>query len=81
MWRKLLTANVTEAIAEKKEAGAAPPSLADVQAFLTAAESAPKSERALNASVRLVTRDGDSYLYAETQRADGGWVHRSYLAR
>jgi hypothetical protein len=79
MWRKLLTANVTEAIGEKKEAGAAPPSLDDVQAFLTAAESAPKSERALNASVRLVTRDGDSSLYAETQRADGGWVHRNYL--
>jgi hypothetical protein len=81
MWRKLLTGNVTEAIGEKKEAGAAPPSLDDVQAFLTAAESAPKSERALNASVRLVTRDGDSSLYAETQRADGGWVHRNYLAR
>jgi hypothetical protein len=81
MWRKLLTANVTQAIGEKKEAGAAPPALGDVQAFLTAAESAPKSERALNASVRLVTRDGDSSLYAETQRADGGWVHRNYLAR
>ena len=44
-----------------------------------ALEYAPKSERALNASVRLVTRDGDSSLYAETQRADGGWVHRNYL--
>jgi hypothetical protein len=81
MWRKLLTANVTEAIAEKREAGSASPSLDDIQAFLTAAESAPKSERALNASVRLVTRDGDSSLYSETQRADGGWVHRNYLAR
>ena len=81
MWRKLLTANVTEAIGEKKEAGAAPPALGDVEAVLTAAESAPKSECALNASVRLVTRDGDSSLYAETQRADGGWVHRNYLAR
>jgi acyl-CoA synthetase (AMP-forming)/AMP-acid ligase II len=75
MWRELLTANVTEAIGEKKVVGAAPPSLDYVQAFLTAAESAPKSERALNASVRLVTRDGDSSQYAETQRADGGWVH------
>ena len=81
MWRKLLTANVTEAIAEKKEAGAAPPSLDDVRVFLTAAESTPKSERVLNASVRLLTRDGDSSLYSETQRADGSWVHRNYLAR
>jgi len=81
MWRQLLTANVTEAIAEKKEAGAAPPSLDNVEAFLTAAESTPKSERVLNTSVRLLTRDGDSSLYSETQRADGGWVHRNYLAR
>jgi hypothetical protein len=81
MWGKLLTANVTEAIGRKREAGTAPPSPDDVQAFLTAAQSAPKAERALNASVRLVIRDGDSSLYSETQRADGGWVHRNYLAR
>lgn len=81
MWRKLLTANVTEAIGKKKEAATPPPSLDDVQAFLTAAESAPKSERALTANVRLVTRDGDSSLYSETQRADGAWVHRNFLAR
>jgi hypothetical protein len=81
MWPKLLTANATEAIGEKKGVAATRPSLDDVQAFLTGVESAPRSERALNATVRLVTRDGDSSLYAETQHADGGWVHRNYLAR
>jgi hypothetical protein len=81
LWHKLLTANITEAISEKKAAGAPAPSLDDVQAFLRAAESAPKLERTLNASVRLVTRDGYGSLYSETQRADGSWVHRNYLAR
>jgi hypothetical protein len=40
-----------------------------------------KTERAIDAGVRLVTRDGDVSLYAETRRADGGWVHRNYLAK
>ena len=81
MWRKLLAANVTEAISEKDAAPAAPPSVKDVDGFLAAAQIAPESERKLNASVRLATRDGDSSLYAETRRADGSWVHRNYLAK
>jgi hypothetical protein len=81
MWPKLIAANVTEAIGEKAEAGTAPPSADTVKAFLTTAESAPKAERALNAGVRLATHDGDRALYAETQRAEGGWVHRNYLAK
>jgi hypothetical protein len=81
MWRKLLAANVTEAIGDKAAAGAAPPSIADIEAFLAAAQSGTEAERAINASVRLATRDGDRSLYAETRRADGGWVHRNYLAK
>jgi hypothetical protein len=81
MWAKMLAANVTDAIAKKDAAGGAPPSIKDVEGFLAAAETAPKSERMLNASVRLATRDGNSSLSAETQRADGSWVHRAYLAK
>jgi hypothetical protein len=81
MWRKLLIANITEAISEKNGVRASPPSLDDVQAFLTAADSFPRSERALNTGVRLVTGGGDSYVSTEIKRADGGWVHRNYLAR
>ena len=81
MWPKLLTAAVTEAIAEKDAPGAAAPSLAAVHDFLAAAERAPQSVRKLNASVSLATRDGDGALYAETQRGDGAWVHRNYLAK
>ena len=81
MWSKLLAANVTEALSVKDAAGAAPPSVKDVEAFLVAASSGPQAERAINASVRLATRDGDASLYAETRRADGSWVHRNYLAK
>jgi hypothetical protein len=81
MWRKLLAANVTEAIGDKSAAGAAPPSIKDVQAFLAAAESGTEDERNINSSVRLATREGDNSLYAETRRSGGDWVHRNYLAK
>jgi hypothetical protein len=82
MWSKLLAANVTEAISVKEAAGAAaPPPVKDVEAFLATASTGVKAERAINASVRLATHDGDASLYAETRRTDGSWVHRNYLAK
>jgi hypothetical protein len=81
MWSKLLSANVTEAIGAKDAAGAAPPSVREVEAFLAAAVAGVTAERAINASVRLATLDGEAALYAETRRPDGSWVHRNYLAK
>ena len=81
LWRKQLAASVTEAISEKDAAGAAPPSVKDVESFLAQAESGRESERLLNAGVHLATRDSGGSLYAETRRAAGGWVHRNYLAK
>ena len=81
MWPKLLAASVTEAISEKAARNATPPSADSVGGLMAAAASVPESERVLNGGVRLATRDGDGTLYAETRRADGGWVHRNYLAK
>lgn len=81
MWRKQLAANVTEAISKKDAAPAAAPSVKEVQAFLAMGENGAKTERAVNAHVRLATLDGDTALYAETRRSDGSWVHRNYLAK
>jgi len=81
MLSKLLAANVTEAISVKEAAGAAPPPVKDVAAFLAKASAGVKAERAINAGVHLATLDGDASLYAETRRADGSWVHRNYLAK
>jgi hypothetical protein len=81
MWRKQLAANVTEAISKKDPAPAAPPSVNEVQTFLTTAETGSKTARAINASVRLKTLDHDTSAYAETSRSNGTWVHRNYLAK
>jgi hypothetical protein len=68
MWRKLLIANITQAISEKNGARISPPSLDDVQAFLRAADSIPPSERALNTGVRLATGGGDTYVSTGIKR-------------
>jgi len=81
MWPKLLAAGVTEAIGDKDAPRADPPLADQVAAFMKAVEGAPESERVLNNSVRLATRDGDGSFYAETRQADGAWVHRNYLAK
>jgi hypothetical protein len=81
MWGKLLRANATEAIGEKGDASETPPSTDAVLAFLQAAESGKKQEKTLPLKVQLETRDGDKALYSELRRADGSWVHRSYLAK
>jgi hypothetical protein len=83
MWSKLLAANVTQAIGAKDTngAGAVPPSIKDVEAFLAKASTGTKAERAVNADVHLAIFDGDASSYAETRRSDGSWVHRNYLAK
>lgn len=82
MWAKLLSANVTEAIAEKDAATEAVPSVDAVQAFLDAAQNkGTATERNLNAGAQLETRDSDGAIYSETRRVAGGWVHRNYLAK
>jgi len=80
LWPKLLTANATEAIASNGAAAAAVPSSADVLAFLRAAEAGTASQQPLTRSALLETRRGDKGVYLETRRADGSWVHRSYVA-
>ena len=81
MWPKLFAANVTEAIGEKNVSAGLPPSLRDVEAFLASAQTTPKSERKMNASVQLVTGESDVAFYTETRHTDGSSVHRKYVAK
>jgi ARG and Rhodanese-Phosphatase-superfamily-associated Protein domain len=81
MWPKLLQASVTEAIGQKNAGGEATPTIEGAAAFLDEARGGKASERGLPAAVKLETRDADKSLYFETRRADGAWVHRSYLAK
>ena len=84
MWAKLLTASAIEAIGHKNEPNVAPPSVEAVTAFLAAAEAGKANEKALNAGVRLETREADkAYLFetAARRRPTPAWVHRNYLAK
>jgi hypothetical protein len=86
MWEKLLTASAIEAIGHKDEPRADAPSTEAVAAFLVDAERGKVSQKALNAGVRLDTREGDQAYLFETLRAaapnaSASWMHRNYLAK
>jgi hypothetical protein len=83
MWDKQLAAVITEAIGEKSGTGPASPAPAAAKAteFLAEAEHGKALERADAAGTRQETRDGDKTLYNEARGGDGGWLHRSYLAK
>ena len=87
MWRKLLAANAIEAIGDKPAgASAAPPSEADVLAFLKAAEGGKAVEQPLIGANKLETREATGALFFETRvpsapGLDASWVHRNYLAK
>jgi hypothetical protein len=81
MWPKLLQASVTEAIGQKNAGGETTPTVEAASAFLDEARAGKPSEKVLPAAVSVETRDADKALYFETKRADGAWLHRSYLAK
>ncbi len=82
MWKKQLTAAVTEAIGERfPSVAAAPPPASAALEFLNTAEKGAAQERETILHLRQETRDGDSTLYSETRRASGGWLHKNYLAK
>jgi len=82
MWKKQLTAVVTEAIGERTGAAAtAPPPASAAHEFLKTAERGAAQERETVLKMRQETRDGDATLYSEARRATGGWLHKNYLAK
>jgi hypothetical protein len=81
LWPKLLRASATEAIAESGRLRDAVPSAEAVEAFLKDAEGATARTRSLTADVKVGLRETELALFFETQRAQGGWINRSYLAK
>lgn len=82
MWAKQLEGAATEAVAEKRNASAPLPTIADVRAFMErAAAGAPdRAELAGNLVIRE-TRDTEQAVLAETRRPAGTLVHRAYVAK
>jgi hypothetical protein len=86
LWPRLIEASATEAVAEQpEESSAGTVSVADVEAFLAAAESGAATAQDLPAGVRLTTREADAAMLFETRVAssdsDDAWIHRNYIAK
>lgn len=85
LWPKLLHASATEALAERRKAGAASksgaPKPAVVRTFLDGVRTAAARTRKVTGKVRLKTQESDKALYAESKLDKGGWFHRSYVAK
>src|SRR5262249_50723413 len=81
MWPKLLKASVTEAIGHKNDDSKPAPNSDLALAFLTEAEKGKANATSLPVSLKLDAREADKAFYFQTLRADGRWLHRSYLAK
>ncbi|MBI4724209.1 MAG: hypothetical protein HY765_04255 [Rhodomicrobium sp.] len=82
MWTKLLTASVTEAVGERKQANdTGVPSIEAVQSFLAAAEKGKSNAQNIGSLARQETRDADAALFVEAAKPSGEWVHRNYLKK
>lgn len=83
MWPKQLNAAVTEAIGEAEAAAATvpPPAGDQVLAFLATATTGRAEPAPAMPGMAQETRETDTSLVVEAKRADGRFVHRSYLAK
>lgn len=81
MWPKLLQASAVEAVAEKNGASFTPATAEQALAFLAQAGAAPAASQKITARVTMQTRETGQVLASETQLAEGGWVHRNWLAK
>lgn len=83
LWPKLLKANAVEAIAELQKEQFHPVKAESVQTFITEAEAARGSEKAVSSRVKLMTREDASNIMFETrdEKEKGAWVHRNYIKK
>jgi hypothetical protein len=80
MWPKLVRAAATEVLANPAKDASAPPSIADIEKFLEAAESGETSTRSLADIAQHETRESADVLKVEARTSDGRWIHRNFLA-
>jgi len=80
MWPKLVRAAATEALAHPAKDAVAPAPVADVETFLSAAESGQASTRSLADIAQHETRESADVLKVEARTAKGAWIHRNFLS-
>jgi hypothetical protein len=83
LWRPLLSASITEALANNSgERQAPPPTVDAVRSLLQPAESTPATVTEIGAGAKVLTRDEKDSVSFETRRSGKeDWVQRSYLAK
>ena len=83
LWGGLLKSNAVEALSEagREADAAAPPTGADVRAFISESEkAAPSQDETVGGQVQLVTRETKSSVMFETRSArKSTWVHKRYI--
>jgi hypothetical protein len=80
MWAKMLTAAANEAIGQRSAKAGKPPSAQEVHDFMVAAEAGPQSDSKVAFGMHRILHTGDKAYMIEAA-LNGGWVHRSYLAK
>jgi hypothetical protein len=80
MWPKMLTAAANEAIGQRGAKAGKPPSAQEVHDFMVAAEAGPQSDSKVAFGMHRILHTGDKAYMIEAA-LNGGWVHRSYLAK
>jgi hypothetical protein len=81
MWPKLLKAAVTEAIGQKTADSEPTPDSKATMAFVDEAMKGKSSERPLPAKLSVETRQSEKAMFVESRKANGAWLHRSFVAR
>jgi hypothetical protein len=81
LWAKMLDASITEAIGERNRPAVAVPEADAVGDFLSRSEGQPVRDRRLPGDMRSATREDARAVVVETRRADGGFLHRNYIAK
>lgn len=84
LWPKLLKATAVEAVAEKqKDKKFEQAKEADVQTFFAAAQNGKASENNVNERTKMVMKESEENMLLESRdlKAQGAWVHRSYIKK
>jgi hypothetical protein len=81
MWPKLLRASITEAIGAAAAAKVEAPKPEGVADLLAEAEAGKAASGAVDAANIVETREADDAAFVETKRANGDFVHRSYMVK
>ena len=81
LWARQLRAAATEALASGDRPERPHPTLAGVAAFVDSARAGQASTRTMPGRMTVESRASEKAFYTEMRSSQGGWMHRSFIAR